>query len=208
MKKVSMQVSPYISKLPFLGGDLSLDFVNTVHDRHEEPLRDLLQNYLDLVTWVYSANALSDIQKEKLLKIGRENQRSADQIHKDALQLREAFYDFLLNLINQDKAFTANIQLINQWLSRAFSNLELAQINGQFVLDWNAENFELESVLWPIIRTFADLVTSEDINRIKQCTNCGYLFLDSSKNKSRRWCSMEICGNRVKARRYAKKTRS
>jgi len=203
-----MQVSPYISKLPFLGGDLSLDFVNSVHDRHEEPLRDLLQNYLDLVTWVYFADAISDFQKEKLLKIGWENQGSADQIYKDALQLREAFYNFLLNLINQDEASLANIQLINQWLSKAFSNLELTQLDGHFVLDWSAENFKLESVLWPIIRAFANLVTSEDMNHIKQCANCGYLFVDNSKNKSRRWCSMEICGNRVKARRHAKKTRS
>ena len=202
-----MQVSPYISKLPFLGGDLSLDFVNTVHDRHEEPLRDLLQNYMDLVTWVYFGGAISDSQKEKLLKLGLENQEEADQIYNDALQLREMFYDFILKLINQDKVSSANLQLINQWLSRAFSNLELVQLNSHFVLDWNTENFELESVLWPIIRAFADLVTSEDINRIKQCGNCGYLFVDSSKNKSRRWCSMEICGNRVKARRFAKKAR-
>jgi len=203
---VSMQVSPYLSKLPFLGGNLSLDFVNTVHDRHEESLRDLLLNYLDLVTWVYLADAINDSQKEILLKIGLENQGSADQIYKDALQLREAFYDFIVNLINQDEAFTTNIQLINQWLSRTFSNLELVQLNGHFVLDWNTENFELESILWPIIRAFVDLVTSEDINCIKQCGNCGYLFVDKSKNNSRKWCSMEICGNRVKARRFAKKS--
>jgi predicted RNA-binding Zn ribbon-like protein len=200
-----MQLSPYISKLPFLGGDLSLDFVNTVHDRHEEPVKELLQNYWDLVTWVYFADAINECQKEKLLQKGQENQIKASQVYKDALHLRETFYDLILNLINQGDAFTANIQLINQWLSRAFSNLELAQLNGHFVLDWNTEDFELESVLWPIIRAFADLVTSEDINRIKQCVNCGYLFVDNSKNKSRRWCSMEICGNRVKARRFAKK---
>ena len=200
-----MQVSPDILKLPFLGGDLSLDFVNTVHDRHEEPLRDLLQNYLELVTWVYSANAINDSQKEKLLQKGLENQTEANQVYKDSLQLREAFYDFILNLINQDETSSANIQLINQRVSRVFSNLELTQLEGRFVLDWKAESFGLESVLWPITRAFADLVTSEDISRIKKCPNCGYLFVDNSKNKSRRWCSMEICGNRVKAQRFAKK---
>lgn len=200
-----MQVSPDILKLPFLGGDLSLDFVNTVHDRHEEPLRDLLQNYLELVTWVYSANAINDSQKEKLLQKGLENQTEANQVYKDSLQLREAFYDFILNLINQDETSSANIQLINRRVSRVFSNLELTQLEGRFVLDWKAESFGLESVLWPITRAFADLVTSEDISRIKKCPNCGYLFVDNSKNKSRRWCSMEICGNRVKAQRFAKK---
>ena len=202
-----MQVSPYISKLPFLGGDLSLDFVNTVHDRHEEPLRDLLQNYLDLVTWVYFAAAINKSQKEKLLRRGRENQGKANQIYRDSLQLREALYDFVVNTISHDEASPTNMQFINQWLSRAFSNLKLTQLDNRFVLDWRTESFELESVLWPIIRSFSNLVTTDDHNRIKQCSNCGYLFVDNSKNKSRRWCSMDICGNRVKARRHAKKTR-
>ncbi len=203
-----MQVSPYISKLPFLGGNLSLDFVNTVHDRHEEPLRDLLQNYLDLVSWAYFGDAIDNSQKERLLQIGRENQEKANQIYNNALQLRETLYDFVVNMINQEEVSPANMQRINQRLSKAFSNLELAQLDNRYILDWNTENFELESVLWPIIRAFADLVTSEDRKRIKQCANCGYLFVDNSKNKSRRWCSMEICGNRVKARRFAKKTHS
>jgi len=203
-----MKISPYISKLPFLGGNLSLDFVNTVHDRHEDPLHDLLQNYWDLVTWVHVADAINDSQKESLLQAGRENQRKADQIYKDSLQLREAFYDFVVNMGSRVEISLARMQLINHWLSRAFSNLELTQSDNRFVLDWKEENFGLESVLWPIIKSFAELITTDEPNRIKQCSNCGYLFLDSSKNKSRRWCSMEICGNRVKARRHARKTRS
>ena len=208
MNQVSMKISPYISKLSFLGGDLSLDFVNTVHDRHEEPLRNLLQNYLDLVTWIHSADAINNSQKESLLKMGWENQIKATQVYKDALQLREALYDLVVNMINREDVSPVTMQMINQWLSRAFSNLELTRFNSHFVLDWKGENFELESVIWPIIRSFAYLITSEDRKRIKQCGNCGYLFVDNSKNKSRRWCSMEICGNRVKARRFAKKARS
>jgi len=203
-----MKVSPYISKLPFLGGNLSLDFVNTVHDRHEAPLRDLLQNYLDLVTWVYFADAINNSQKERLLQIGLERLQEANQIYDDSLNLRELLYDFIINMMNQVEVSPGNMQSINQWISKIFSNMKLAQLGNFFILDWKEENFGLESVLWPIIRAFTDLVTSEDTNHIKECSNCGYLFVDSSKNKSRRWCSMEICGNREKARRHAKKTRS
>lgn len=208
MKQNPIKVSPYISKIPFLGGNLSLDFVNTVYDRHEERLRDLLQNYLDLVTWVHFAGAIDSSQKEKLLQKGRENQRKANQLYKDSLQLREALYDFDFQVINGGKVAPTSVPLINQWLSKAFSNLELTQLDHRFVLDWKPDNFALESVLWPILRAFADLVTNDDLERIKQCSNCGYVFLDNSKNKSRRWCSMEICGNRVKARRHARKARS
>lgn len=202
-----MMISPYISKIPFLGGNLSLDFVNTVHNRHEAPLRNLLKNYLDLVTWAHFATAINNSQKERLLQNGRKNQRKANQIYKDSLQLREALYDFIASMINREEVSRVNMQLINQWYSKASSNLELTRLDDCFVLDWNAESLELGSVLWPIIRAFVNLVTSEDRNRIKQCSNCGYLFVDNSKNNSRRWCSMEICGNRVKARRHARKTR-
>jgi len=203
-----MKISPYISKLPFLAGNLSLDYVNTIHDRHEEPIRNLLHSYLDLVTWVYFADAINNSQKERLLQMGWENQQDANRVYTDSLQLREAFYDFVFNMINRKEVSPASMQLIKNWIYKTFSNIELIQSNDGFSLDWNIENIGIESILWPIVRSFADLVTTVDRNRLKQCSNCGYLFVDNSKNKSRRWCSMEICGNRVKARRHAKKTRS
>ena len=143
-----MMISPYISKIPFLGGNLSLDFVNTVHDRHEDPLRNLLKNYLDLVIWVYFAAAINNSQKERLLQKGRENQLKANQIYRDSLQLREAFYDFIVNTINRNEVSQVNMQLINQWYSRASSSLELTRLDDRFVLDWEAGSFELESILW------------------------------------------------------------
>jgi len=203
-----MKIRPYISKLPFLAGNLSLDYVNTIHDRHEEPIRNLLHSYLDLVTWVYFADAINNSQKERLLQMGWENQQDANRVYTDSLQLREAFYDFVFNMINRKEVSPASMQLIKNWIYKTFSNIELIQSNDGFSLDWNIENIGIESILWPIVRSFADLVTTVDRNRLKQCSNCGYLFVDNSKNKSRRWCSMEICGNRVKARRHAKKTRS
>lgn len=201
-----MKVNQAIFQTPFYGGNLSLNFLNTVYDRHEEPLKDYLHNYLDLITWVHVADAISDSQKKRLLQISRENQRKANQVYKDAIQLREAAYEFVVSMINHDEVSPVHMQLVNQWLSKAFSNLELTQLDNRFVLDWKAENFELESALWPILRSFTALITSEDCNRIKQCSNCGWVFVDNSKNKSRRWCSMEICGNRIKARRHANKT--
>jgi predicted RNA-binding Zn ribbon-like protein len=202
-----MEVNHAIFKAPFYGGNLSLDFLNTVYDRHQESLEGYLNNYLDLITWTHIAGAISDVQKERLLQICREKQRKAHQIYKDAIQLREGMYELVVSMIDRDEVSPVDIQLINQWLSKAFSNLQLTRLDNHFVLDWKKENFGLESVLWPILRSFTDLVTSEDRDRIKQCSNCGWLFVDNSKNRSRRWCSMEVCGNRVKVRRYARKTR-
>jgi predicted RNA-binding Zn ribbon-like protein len=203
-----MKENRQILEIRLDGGNLSLNFVNTIHDRYEEPLEDYLHNYLDLITWANFADAINSSQKKRLLQRSRENQEEANQVYKDSIQLREAIYQCVVSLINRDEVPAVNMQVINQWVSKAFSNLELAQLDNSFVLDWKAENSGLESVLWPIIRSFADLVTSDDRGRIKQCSNCGWVFVDNSKNKSRRWCSMETCGNRVKAQRHADKTRT
>jgi predicted RNA-binding Zn ribbon-like protein len=190
------------------GGNLSLNFANTVDGRYEKPLKDHLHSYLDLLTWAHYADAINSSQKRRLLQISRENQEEADQVFKDSIQLREAIYDYIVRLISDDEILPANMLLINQWLSKAYSNLELSQVEDNYVLDWKEENFGLESVLWPIIRSFAELIISDARNRIKQCHNCGWVFVDNSKNKSRRWCSMEICGNQVKAQRYANRNRA
>jgi predicted RNA-binding Zn ribbon-like protein len=189
------------------GGNLSLDFVNTIHDRYEEPFRDYIHNYPELVTWSHFAGGIDEIQKKKLLQLSQENKKGSEQVYLKSIQLREAIYNYILYMNNQDKVPTADSKLINQWLSRAFSNLELVQVKSDVLLNWNPENLRLESVLWPIIKSFVDLITSDMRRRIKQCPNCGWVFVDKSKNKSRRWCSMDTCGNRIKAQRYAQKNR-
>lgn len=203
-----MNKSQDFSHIRLDGGDLSLNFVNTVHDRFEEPFQEYLLNYPDLVNWTHFADGLNQFQKGYLLQLSHKNQKEADQIFNKAIRLREAIYRHIVCLINQDKVPAADTQLINQWLSKAFSNLELTQVKYDFILDWKSADVGLERVMWPIIRSFTDLITSDMRSRIKQCSNCGWVFVDNSKNGRRRWCSMETCGNRVKARRHAQKTRS
>jgi len=203
-----MEANKDIYTLRLDGGNLSLNFVNTVEYRNEEFAVDFLHHYLDLITWANFADGVGDYQKEMLQGLSQEKSNEAKQIYCEAIQLREAMYEYIINLINQEEVRPASMQMINQWIPRAFSNLELRLVDRDYVLDWNVDNFGLESVLWPIIKAFVDLVTSKNSKRIKRCSNCGWLFVDNSKNRSRRWCSMEICGNRVKARRFAQKAQS
>jgi predicted RNA-binding Zn ribbon-like protein len=207
MKKDSMNQNQDIFEMRLDGGNLSLNFANTVHDRRAEPLEDYLHNYLDLIAWANHADAIDRSQKKILLQKSRENQGEANQIYQDGIQLREAIYESVVSLIDQKPLPRMHLKLINQWLSKALSTLQLNPLDGDYVLDWEADNVELKFVLFPIIRSFADLITSDDRERIKQCSNCGWVFVDNSRNKSRRWCSMEVCGNRVKARRHASKLR-
>jgi len=203
-----MEANKDIFTLRFDGGNLSLNFLNTVEYRHEEFAVDFIHHYLDLITWAHFADAVGDSQKELLQGLSQEKSNEAIKIYYEAIQLREAMYEYIINLINRENVDPVSMHIINQWISRAFSNLELHLVDRNVVLDWNAEKFGLESVLWPIIKSFVDLVTLTNHKRIKQCSNCGWIFVDNSKNSSRRWCSMEICGNRVKARRFAQKANS
>ena len=187
------------------GGNLSLDFINTISDRFEDPLYDHLSGFSDLIIWAEYAGGIDETLREKLLKDGQKNREEADHLFMQARELREAMCRSVERLIKKSDLPQADVQLINQWLGKAYSKLELNQIGEKITLDWNTEENGSARVLWPILRSFVELVTSDQRKRIKECPNCGWLFVDQSKNNSRRWCSMEICGNRVKVRRHAKK---
>jgi predicted RNA-binding Zn ribbon-like protein len=77
--------------------------------------------------------------------------------------------------------------------------------DAEFAWDWAEDPDSLDRVLWVVARSAGELLTSDQLDRVRQCADdrgCGYLFLDTSRNRSRRWCSMESCGNRAKARRH------
>jgi predicted RNA-binding Zn ribbon-like protein len=84
------------------------------------------------------------------------------------------------------------------------SHLRLGSRGGELFWTWAAADDALEAPLWPILRSAAEILTSEDRQQVRECagTACTWLFLDRSRNRSRRWCSMESCGNREKARRH------
>jgi predicted RNA-binding Zn ribbon-like protein len=82
------------------------------------------------------------------------------------------------------------------------SHSKLEQLDTGIALGWE-ESDALDVMLWPITRSAVELLTSDELDRVKQCGRCDWLFLDKSRNRSRRWCSMDACGNRIKmARRY------
>ncbi len=79
-----------------------------------------------------------------------------------------------------------------------------------FIWDWQDDpEPALDRVLWPIIRSAAQLLIADELSRLKLCDadDCGWLFVDGSRNRSRRWCDMSDCGNRAKARRYRERQR-
>jgi predicted RNA-binding Zn ribbon-like protein len=98
----------------------------------------------------------------------------------------------------------ADLARLNAALAAALPHLRLAPRAGGYDWVWDGRGDDLASPLWPILRSAADLLASPDLARVRECDgeDCTWLFLDYSRNRSRRWCSMASCGNRAKARRH------
>lgn len=200
-------------KFEFLGGQLALDFVNTASGRDPGPLKDSLSDYADLVAWATQAHALPDCVPGDLLKAAAEHPRIAARTLEEARALREALHRVFAAFAAGPEAPgapEADMALLNAAFRRANAHRTLccskpnAHGAPTFEWAWDPSGAELDRVLWPVALAAGDLLTAGDRDRLKTCggPGCGWLFLDQSKNRSRRWCSMQECGGREKAKRH------
>lgn len=187
-----------------MGGRLCLDFANTVSARIEPLCREYLTTYGELVGWSQHAGILTDDEAEILLSGAVRRPDLASAVLERAIDLRETLYQVFEAIADQREPRKAALGALNAALHGALSRLEVHPSAGEYEWAWLRGEDELDWMLWPIVRSAADLLTSTDIGRVRQCARegCDWLFVDSSKNQSRRWCSMDLCGSRVKARRY------
>ncbi len=186
------------------GGRLCLDFANTVDNRPSQRRKELLNNYFDLVSWSRQAGAVPDSLARQLFRKGSQHPGEAGAILRRATDLREAIYRSFSAVAAKHTVPTPDIAKLNSAISEAFRRLQIGPAKHGFTWEWHTEPASLNSMLWPVVRSAAELLTSSDLGRIRECAaeNCGWLFMDHSKNQSRRWCDMKVCGNRNKARRY------
>ena len=192
--------------LQLLGGALCLDFANTVGNHKSDQPSDHLADYADLVAWSRHANILTRREAQQLLDQAARERAAADNIFQRAVALREAIYGIFTAIADGASPKTADLDLLNEALARALVHSRIVSTKEGFHWDWSEES-TLDRMLWRIARSAADLLTSGDLNRVSQCGDevCGWLFIDTSKNHSRRWCAMNDCGNRAKARRHYKR---
>ena len=120
--------------------------------------------------------------------------------------LREAIYRLMLARIQGQAADPADLERLNGELPAALARARLEPTGQGYTLGWAPDPQALDRMLWPIAYSAADLLTNPDLlERVGQCADdrgCGWLFLDLTKNRSRRWCAMRGCGNRAKAARH------
>ncbi len=192
------------SNLDLVGGRLCLDFANTVSTRSEVLHREYLTNYNDLVSWSSQAGILAEEEAEALQGWAVSHSDLAASVLERAIAQRELIYQIFAAVADGRRPRQGALESLNVAIRKAFSRLEISPGADGFRWMWTVEGDDPERMLWPIVRSAAELLTSEDLGRVRACARdgCDWLFVDLSKNQSRRWCSMEMCGSRVKSQRY------
>jgi predicted RNA-binding Zn ribbon-like protein len=187
-----------------IAGRLCLDFANTLIWRGSDREHDWLSSYANLVEWGKMAGTLSDATAQGLHRKAARRPAQAEEVLKAAVALREALYRIFSAISAGSSPPAADVDVLNAALAGALAHLRVFPAADRFAWDWVGDAGALDRMLWPVVWSAADLLTSEDLDRVGECEGegCGWLFMDMSRNRSRRWCDMGDCGNRAKARRY------
>jgi len=195
----------------FGSGSLCLDFSNTSEWHASSHPLESLNTFADLVSWSRARGLLNDEEASALIAEAARQPEEAARILARAIELREAIYRIFSGIAHDEKPAVADVDGLNAMLSHAMARARVILLNGGlFGWSWSREEPVLDKMLWPIARSAADLLTSDQIERVGQCADdrgCGWLFIDTSRNRSRQWCSMESCGNRAKAKRHYQRTK-
>lgn len=184
---------------------ICLDFANTLQWHASDNPQEFLHSYRDLVEWGQKEGLLAETDVQKLCKKAEKDPVASEKALKHAIEVREAIYCIFSSVAAGHPPEDEDLSILNRDLGRAMARSRIKLARSGFAWDINGNKDELDWVLRPIVRSAAELLTSEELDRVKECADekgCGWLFIDRSRNKSRRWCDMRDCGNRAKARRY------
>jgi predicted RNA-binding Zn ribbon-like protein len=184
------------------GSTLCLDFVNTIHDRINEPERDYWVTPVHLFQWALKAGSIGPADYETVLKQFESRPAAGLKLLKEAKKLRALLYRIFYPLSAGKKIEKPDLEAFNMILSKCLSHLRLKAKGNGFSQSWQFMPGQSMIIFASVIYSAYELLLSDRLKKIKECSNCGWLFLDTTKNGTRRWCSMSTCGSIVKAKEW------
>ncbi len=191
-------------------GRLCLEFANAADRRASDDPEEQMDDYEKLVFWAKNAGLLTEIEADQLLDEAAHRPNEIAGVVEQAVSLRAALYRIFTTVAVGNNPDIVDLSLLNDALAVSWEHLQLVSTGKNFTWEWVRGERELDQLLWPVAQSAAELLTSPELTRVGICANpeCSWLFLDTSRNHSRRWCDMGDCGNRAKARRHYHRKRS
>jgi predicted RNA-binding Zn ribbon-like protein len=180
------------------GDHLALDFANTLSGRETGSPIERIPGYPDLVSFARQAGVVTPGQATALLGRARREPKAAGKSHARAAALREGLYGLFAAVARQQAPTVDDLEKLDRELGRLCIGADLS-------LAWRDRPNTLDGFMGAIVHAAVKLLTVEaERSRVRICEapDCVWLFYDSSRNRSRRWCDMRQCGNRMKARRH------
>jgi predicted RNA-binding Zn ribbon-like protein len=196
-------ISPH-PRFDLVGGDACLDFVNTLGGLRGGVTREYLHDYTSLLAWMLQAGLLDAKSIAALQRAAAQKPALAARALARAVEGREAIYAVFSAVAAGRPAPAGALAVVNEALVAALGHTRLAADGGGFFWDIDDDGTNLDRPLWSVMRKAAELLTSDRRKQVRECSGdeCSWMFLDTSKNHSRLWCSMSGCGNRAKVRRH------
>ncbi len=188
-----------------LGERLCLDFVNTLEKFLPAGPAEFLPAWADLAWWGRHVRLLSEEEVDHALRYGDDQPENAAAVYERAMTLRASLSRLFTAIARHEPPDDGDLRALEAEVVRAAPSIGLEGDGERYAWTWRRPDQPVQRLFWEIARSAVDLLTGDDPSRIKECPgagDCGSLFYDTSRNGSRRWCSMEGCGSRVKMRRH------
>lgn len=189
----------------FLGNQLSLDFVNTRPVQNGKPL-ELLLDFSALLRWFQAAGLLSSQEAGRLQRQWR-GRASARKTTEAMRQLREKLRDDILAWEHSGAIRRSTVDALNRLMTDHPIRTRLTANGSTHSTELWFELHKPEDLFAPLAHSAATLFAAVDRKRVRKCAQCVLHFHDSSKKGTRRWCSMQLCGNRLKVAAYEARRR-
>jgi predicted RNA-binding Zn ribbon-like protein len=199
-----------IARIERIAGHPAIDFVNTLGGLPGAADDEYLFSYTDLLTWTQGAGLLQPDEVASLHRVAQHEPEQAAETFRSALRLRQHLDAVLRAYLADEAAAAADLEALRDAEVRALIHAALRPSDGAYTWTWPPQvaPSALDQPLWTLAHHGIDLLRSDALERLTRCGHCRWVFLDSSRNRSRRWCSMKACGAVMKMRRYRSNQRT
>jgi predicted RNA-binding Zn ribbon-like protein len=191
-----------------VGGNSALDLVNTVSGWGYAP-EDWVPDMESFLIWSRLSGLLDKRETAQAARLAETSAAAAERELASVKGLRFALWGLVTSLQQRKPVKPGDLSVVNEWVRRLALSEQVAVKNGRVEFVPNRDISALELIGLRVTAAALTLLKHPPVRRIKTCPgeNCGWKFLDRSKNRSRRWCDMAVCGNVVKAREYRARNR-